>query len=671
MMSFYKESLVDFLNEIEKSRDENKCKLILEQVKKDNDKLKDILKNFLSSNNYFYIKQKIPFNQPVDLYITEPSINDYKNKNLAIRKFNDFNNLYKDCISKIKDKHNSISNLNNAIQDALVALFKFKDLFTIEVEKIDTGFEDEIDDLKSFTCTMFESDIDLHNYYNFLERLSELFIDFNIGDFSVSPDSKIVKYVNIISFTTIINSIIREILLILQSILDNQNYTDVENTVDYITTHDNIDLNLGVESLHYLFSLEDKQVDKLVKKAEKLKEKAENKDKKPSSTNSALAKKSKNSIDEENSLTENDSENGEEENPKASKLRKLKDKISRIPVMTKTFINKTRLFFHNRKSVRLYKRVWGKFEGLWKYYAGDSTIDENRFKGDPVLLLKDTIAPDIIRIGKEVAVLCDEVENIHRKAAASTSKEAVIGMAEKWCKKIPDLTLSGERMDGVNLKKRIVYGTRTRLVNIITKVNNEIYGFNKESMIVKALPPPNLFMISYIVENPQEKPRDQTVPDIFNGPDSFRIMANAEKNDIFQISKLMDAVIKNKLNAETFAKIEDQRKQADARMKNALQDSDNPEEQKEIDKQYKLAMDGLKESVEVMVKQKLYIAELINIFGNLIQRIDKLCIRCINMMLALEAENADKKFRGGLGAGKSLYKTNHTSDLASGKKRQY
>ena len=661
-MSILKENIYDFLTDISKTKNLNKCKTTLEMVKKDNDHLKSISKKFILNNPSHYIKQKILINQDMDLCITENSLSDYKSSYLYIEPYNIFKSKFDNIIQKIKDKYFSLNNFNKCVNTCLLKIELLKNIFLLDKETYDTelGFQESDEVL---TVKMFESDIDLINYYNFFSYLSELNIDFEIGTFSQNQESEIIKYINIITFTTVVNAILREFILLFDAIIESQDYTEISQVIDYINASGNIDLSF--ENLHWWHSIEDKNVEKMVKKAQKLKDKSEGK---------TESSKSSSSNSDFNDADENQVRNGgeEEEGKKGSMIRKIKDKVTKVPVMTKTFINKTRLYFHNRKSVHLYKRVLGKIDSLYEFYAQDSIIDENRFKDDPVVLLKDVVCPDIIRIGKEVAVLCDEVENLHRKAAASSSKEAVIGMAEKWAAKIPDLSLAGEKMDELNLRKRVEFGTRTRLVKILTKVNEKIYGYTKESMIVKALPPPNFFMISYIVTNAQEKPTDQSVADIFKSPDSFRIMANAEKSDIFQIGKLMNAVLNNKLTAETFAKIEEQRKQANARLKNAIKDSDNPEEQKEIDKEYKEAMEGFKNSVEIMVKQKIYIAELINIFGNLIQRIDKLCIRCIKQMLAIEAEKADPSFRGQIGRkNTSIYKTKHTTAMANNQKRQY
>lgn len=395
------------------------------------------------------------------------------------------------------------------------------------------------------------------------------------------------------------------------------------------------------ENLNELLSLEDKDIENLVTKAAKIKE----------------------------DQFEGKTEGEEEEDKKPSLFKRITNKVAQIPIMTKTFSNKVRMFLNNRKSKWLYSRTLGKMDGLFEQYGGDAQIKENNFKDDPVIILKDQLTPDIIRIGKEVAVLCDEVENLMKKASNMSSPDGVIGLANEWVKgsKIPDLSLAGEKTENLTLKKKIIFGTRSRLVNILCKNNNKIYGFSYQSMVVKKLPPPNIFVISYFLLNFQEVPQAQRVSDIFKSADSFRIMANAEKKDIFQISELMNAVLKNKLTAETFERIEMKRKETNAKMRKTFKDNGESELDKEKEKQYKDSMNGFEESLKVMFKQKLYIAEMINVFANMIMRIDNLCVNSLKSMLAVEATRVDPRFRNQIGSN-VLYNTKHNQDIAEGNK---
>lgn len=372
------------------------------------------------------------------------------------------------------------------------------------------------------------------------------------------------------------------------------------------------------------------------------------------------AQEVKNDVDKQKEATD---ENGEDESKKGRMMRKIKEKVSRVPVMMKTFSNKIRMFLQNKKTKWIFPKVRSKIDSMYERYGDKAIVVENEFKDDPVVILKDKLTPDIIRIGKEVAILCDQVEQLMKKASSMQNPEGVINLAKEWIKggKLPDLTAEGEKMDKLSLKRQIVLATRARLVEIVMKNNDKIYGFTKPSCIVKALPPPNHFVVSYFLGNPQERPVEREVTSIFKSPDSFRIMATADKSDIFQVSELMNAVLKNKLDAETFERIEERRKKITENMKGAFKNKADDEIAKQLEKDYKECLKGFQEALEVMYKQKLFVAEIINLLGNMIIRIDKLCHKAILSMLAVEAEYSDPRYKGKLGAGQGLYRTKVTA----------
>lgn len=420
---------------------------------------------------------------------------------------------------------------------------------------------------------------------------------------------------------------------------------DSESIEDVVMNYFNLN---SYENIDNILSSEDKHIEKLVDKAAEVRQ-----------TTDKLKEEASDNADE-----------GDGEK-KTNVFKKVANKVKQVPVMVKTFSNKVRMYLNSRKTKWIYSRTLGKLDGLFEQYGGDAQVKENNFKDDPVLILKDQLCPDIIRIGKEVALLCDEVENLMKKASGLSNPEGVIQLANEWIKgsKLPDLSLTGEKMENITFKRKIVLGTRSRLVNIICKKNNKIYGFSFQSMVVKKLPPPNIFVISYFLLNFQEMPSAQRITDIFKSPDSFRIMASAEKKDVFQISELMNAVLKNKLTAETFDRIEARRKETKLHMRDSFKKTGKEELDKQKEKDFRDSLAGFEESLKIMFKQKLYVAEIINVFANMIMRIDKLCVHSLRAMLAVEASKVDPKFRKQMGSN-VLYKTKQTEAVANGDKFQ-
>lgn len=665
-MLFYEKSYNNMDEEIEVYKN------IKERLISDNKKIVSVSKEFLKkyTKNYLYhiadynnqvVNIEIPYDESTDFIF--PDKCEIKSYDDFLKKFYKLKNK---CYKYIGMNSVTLENVNRwekILQEMTTVLvtdvsystimyFKDNDLsISISFEELvmnDDTNESHSQKKQLFVFERFLKTKDIINYYDFFENLvnEEIKLENQYDNPSIILNYYVfTQQMNDLILLYFYNGLMIQLYTLFKAITSRFIDKEKEDVADMLINR-NV-YTLGVEYFNpNSFSIEDEDVEKLVDQAQNAKKQSENEKK------------------------EADKEN-KDEGTTASTLNKIKEKISKTPLQAKTFVNKTRMFLQNRKSVWLYKRVLGKIDGLYEFYAGDAIIDESKFKDDPVTILKDKLAPDIIRIGKEVAKLCDEVEKFSKQAAAMESYEAVIELGKKWCKNLPDLTKAGEKMDDLSITKKIEYATRTRLVEILTKNNDKIYGFTKESMIVKKLPPPNHFVISYILINPQEKPIDQSVSEIFKSADSFRIMANAEKNDVFQIHELMQAVLNNKMDAETFERIEARRKVANERIRenNAKHGKDEIDE--EVQKEYRATMEGIKKSVETMAKQKIYVGEIINLFGNLVMRIDKLCIRCIRTMLAVEAEKSDDRYRNKLGAGKGIMATSQTAAVANGEKKIY
>lgn len=645
MLNWYKNTIQDILLLIKnrKTLDKNEFETIITLIQKDYEKVKSIVIPYIQKYNFIYVKSLLK-EESINIFENNYLIDKLSENNncLSIVEFNkfykDFNNIESSC----GFKYNNVQNLELAINKAFDNLSVLNNIFIQECKdctNTELGIEEYIDSESSpVKLLLFKNEFELEKYYLFFQDLSTRYVDLST-DLTIIDESSLVKFVNIITYAVVYNTLFNEFYMVIKSLVEKNTFrTDTEYTVDYITANNNIDLSIESYNDYFIQSMEDKEVEKMVNKASKAVDKA---------------------TDDSRTTAE---EMGDK---KAGLLKRIKDKISKVPVQCKTAINKMRLFLHNRKSTFTYKKVLGKIDGLYDFYADKAFIDETRFKGDPVLILKNTICPNIIRIGKEMAKLADETEGMLKKCGTMSTKESVIELGEKWARKLPDLTLAGEKMEELNLKQRIKYSTRTRMVDILMKEPEglKIYGFTRESMIVKALPPVNHYLVSMILVNPQERPQNMSVSEIFEGPDSFRIMANAEKGDIFQIGELMNVVLANKLNAETFQRIEDRLKQTQSKFK-GMTNSDDSEQNKETDKLYKQALDGFKDSVEILAKQKIYISDMINVYGNLIMRIDALSIRAVRQLQYVEAENADPRYKMGKGNA-TMKKTAYTTQMAN------
>lgn len=326
---------------------------------------------------------------------------------------------------------------------------------------------------------------------------------------------------------------------------------------------------------------------------------------------------------------------------------KIKNRIAAIPSQLTTLKKKADLFFQKRKNIRLYKRVLGKIPSLYERYAGETQIDENIMKGDPVEILTTTATEYIINLGKHTGEISDKLITMMNNVANATNFETIKAQIESWIEDSPLKTKDGELSESKDkLSVRLRKATRAKLVEGIIN-NNQIYGYTPESMVLKKFPPPNHTIVSLFVENPFEKPHVQNVSDIFKSAESFEIMANSDKRNIFQISELQTAVLKNKITAETFKEIERKRKASMRKLKkNGFVETENDDDKlkKENEKMLKEALEGCKLSAKEIGQMKIYVMDCINVYFSMVIRIDNLALACINAMLMTEKQASDDQY---------------------------
>lgn len=337
---------------------------------------------------------------------------------------------------------------------------------------------------------------------------------------------------------------------------------------------------------------------------------------------------------------------------------KVKGKLQAIPSQLSTFKKKAEMFFQKRKNIRLYKRVLGKIPSLYRRYGSETEIDENIMVDDPVQVLAGHATEYIINLGKKTGEISDKLLQLSQSLATDASYDTMKMKIEEWIESSPLKTKDGELSEEVDrLSERMRKATRSMLVEAILE-GNEIYGFTAESMVLKKFPPPNHTVVSLFVENPFEKPVLQRVTDIFKTPESFEIMANSDKRNIFSVAELQAAVLKNKITAETFKSIDRKRKDALRRMnmKSGIASGSGEIKDERLEKEnakiLKKALKGVKLSVKEVSKMKVYVMDCINIYFSMMIRIDNLCLACINAMLLTEKKASDGDYN--LGEGRAL-----------------
>ena len=365
--------------------------------------------------------------------------------------------------------------------------------------------------------------------------------------------------------------------------------------------------------------------------------------------------------DLDNQVKPNDTDNKAEEKGMLNSVRKffgkVKNNIAAIPSKVRLITKKIKLFLQDRKHLRFFQRYRGKFEGLWEQYSEGVEIEENEFLGDPVKIISETLPDYIIAFGKTMCELADEVQ----KLADNIEKapfDKKLQMAKEYSKEAPSRDEKGHEVPEEKMGKRIYLATRKKLAQII--FNQEaaggkirIYGFTEESVTVGKLPPPNHLIVSMIVKDPFKEPVDRPITDIFDGWESFNILADSNKQKLFSTQELANAVLKNSINVDTFKKMETNRKNLFAGLKAPEFKTMDKKEAKRRKKMTKQIANGLSQSVKTMAKMKIYLMECINAYFSVILRVDELAFRAMNLMLDKERQGNDVRYENNLGAGKS------------------
>lgn len=336
-------------------------------------------------------------------------------------------------------------------------------------------------------------------------------------------------------------------------------------------------------------------------------------------------------------------------------LDKVRNALVTIPGKMNTMVNRVKFFHSDRKNILFYKKHLGKINGMFKRYGDDAYVVENDIRGDPVVLLRNSASKYIVTIGEKLAALNETFMSMSKALAKCESYDKAEKIILEFGNSAKLRNISGREVGKKNDLAVVMYfSLREKIVDILLENNEEIYGFNKESMIAKKLPPPNHTIVSLFVANPQEKPTERSVASLFDGPESFTIMAASEKTKIFDIRALSDAIMRDNLTSDNFKQIKKNTLTNMNKMSDHARDSDKAKE--ELKKLQKLKK-GMKKCIDLMGKMKIYTIDCINIYFSMVLRIDDLCRRSMEALLAIEASKTDKDYKSS-GAGKANQKYN-------------
>lgn len=328
---------------------------------------------------------------------------------------------------------------------------------------------------------------------------------------------------------------------------------------------------------------------------------------------------------------------------KAGGKKDVMDFLKEVPGKADHITKRFRLWARKRKNLGFYKKYLDRVEaGLMSRYGEEAKVNESVMLGDPVEILKGTAQTYIRTLVKNINSLYETILKMSDALETKVTAEGAIQVVQKYCSEGIDEDITGSKKDSEKLpwKERILNATKYKLAKILLSGrDSEIYGFTVKNMVLKKFPTPNHLIVTLFMEDPQEYPREQPVTDIFRTPESFRILADSDKQDIFNVVNMTSSVLNKTVDNKIMNEIQERKNKALVAFKNAEID-DKKAEAKIIDSIW----DGINKSCKLLLSKKAYLIECINTYYDMILRIDKLAVNCIKEMLMVETKYRDARY---------------------------
>ena len=262
-------------------------------------------------------------------------------------------------------------------------------------------------------------------------------------------------------------------------------------------------------------------------------------------------------------------------------------------------------------------------------------------KGDPVEILKGSAQQYIKVIVDDINALYQEVLELSKQLESATTADKAISIISKYANDYIHQDIKGkETKENMSWHNKLLYSTKYKIAKILLRDGeHKVYGYTAKSMVLKGYPTPNHLIVSLFVVNPEESPQEQSVSDIFSSADSFDILATSDKTDVFKVASMTSSVLAKTVDNKVMEEIKLFKNHALTEFKNAKMD-DKKDQGRIIDSIW----DGIKESCKELLSRKKYIIECINVYYEMILRIDNLAKTSIEKMLEVEDQHRDKRY---------------------------
>ncbi len=332
--------------------------------------------------------------------------------------------------------------------------------------------------------------------------------------------------------------------------------------------------------------------------------------------------------------------------------------LASLPQSITSISRKFKMFRMKAKNYFFYKKYLGRIDHLYERYSEEAKVKENKMLDDPVKILKEKATEYIERVSDEFVALHNELMNISKQLTNTEDPKVALGIINKYLREF-----KSDMKKAKEITPKILKATKDRVAQILLE-GNHIYGYTRESIVAKDVPPANHAVVSLFVDNPHENPEVQSVSDIVKDVNSFKLIAANEKKPVFDVSMVTNNLVAKGVQSGDIKFIS---KASGISMNNIKRDlKENKDDKNKMDsseaiEQMKYIWKGLNISIKYMVKMKKYIVGLIDGYFIMMARIDNLMKVCLTAMLVVEREKTDKNYKkqgGGTGFKADAKRTN-------------
>lgn len=301
------------------------------------------------------------------------------------------------------------------------------------------------------------------------------------------------------------------------------------------------------------------------------------------------------------------------------------------------------------RDAKFFKQWYGRIPTMYKFYAQEAKITENRMRGDPTVILSKNGADYLVNMVNYSNKVFTDIVTLAKRIATTGAIPARINIIKGFCKEFPIQNTN----DPEAVKMAIKQETSYRIAQAILQ-DNEVYGFSAEGMAMNGkFPDANHIITSLFIENSHEKPSEMSVSEIFQSPDSLTAFAFPERVGQFtQLYQKAISLTQNNFDDKMLSNVADM---LDNTTKNAINQmkrngatyyKDNGNyEIKEMVNMLKGMSSGIKDSFDILIDQKTRCVQACSAMYSMVSRVANLAKRCVAALHQVEVEHGDSTYK--------------------------